>query len=519
MWYIIIIIVVIFIISQQYVNKDRHLTQSYGHAHFSEITNLSYIFYPGLLFAKPIRITLNTGDTLLIPKNWWHWIRTEPETHAINFLCNRKDSIPSKPVIIENLISDHDIELIKETIHEYAANNTPYNNWDNSSFAGLNYVIPSSFTRTNYLLTLDGYSFEKNMVIKEGIKNISTLSQVKAKYARPGSEFHYNFWLSFSKKNILAHHETGLHYDSLDSFLYVINGKKHVTLYPPEDSYLLAPYDITPNYALQKPIFMYYNEYAKQRDLSGKPSGHLLYKTLDFCATSTTILTAVQKIYDKSLKKNLIWGFKKAGDVYRWELYNYHYSSTDKFLVDKSHVPTLFIKPISNNILDILMDSDTIINSIDIENTVDVFNDEIHIYQAKNSKNAPYYGKGFDIKNNKIKQVGVFVYHAAHEVKKNHAKYFKELGLPHDMGMLRILLKYPCDHLCIWNKNGDIFIQWIGIDIHYFISFLEEFNYKKDLVTYIKDHIEDYRSLSHEITIVYDPVSRLPKRSGFYGCI
>jgi len=92
MWYIIIIIVVIFIISQQYVNKDRHLTQSYGHAHFSEITNLSYIFYPGLLFAKPIRITLNTGDTLLIPKNWWHWIRTEPETHAINFLCNRKDS-------------------------------------------------------------------------------------------------------------------------------------------------------------------------------------------------------------------------------------------------------------------------------------------------------------------------------------------------------------------------------------------------------------------------------------------
>jgi hypothetical protein len=469
------------------------------------------------LFAKPTYITLNTGDTLLIPKNWWHWIRTEQETHAINFFCNRKDSIPAKPIIIDNLIEDHDIKIIKQAIHKYS--NKSYVNWDNSSFASLKHFIPSSLTKLDYLLTVDGYIFNKNMDIKEEIKNISTLSNVKAKYAQPGSEFHYNFWLSFSEKKGLAYHETGLHYDSLDSFLYVINGKKHITLYPPEDSYLLAGYDITPNYALQKPIFMYYNEYSKRRDISGKPSGHLLYKTLDFCATSTTILTAVQKSYDSSPKKNLIWGFKKAGDVYRWELYNYHYSSTDRLLVDKSNVPSLFTKAVTKNIVDILMDTDTIINSVDIENTVEVYNDEIHIYQAKGPKKIPYYGKGFDIKNNTIRQVGVFVYHTATEVKKNHEKYFKELGLPHDMGILHILLKYPCDYLCIWNKNGDIFIQWIAIDIHYFISFLEEFNYKKELVTYIKEHIEDYRNLSHEITIVYDPLTRLAKRSGFYGCI
>ena len=488
------------------VNTERHLTVSYPYAHFSRITNINYILYPGLLFTRPTYITLKSGDALYIPKNWWHWIRTEPGTHAINFIFNAKTSIKSIPTLIDNLVDTENIKIIQEAIDKKAG--AEYDNWNNASY-----------TTLEYLITLNGYSkFKKNMNIKEEIKHISALSYIKDTYAKPGSEFDYNFWISLSKGTSGIYHDTGLHYDSLDGILYCINGTKTITLYPPEDSYLLAPFDTTPNYAVQTPIFMYYNAYSKGDVISGKPSGHLLYKTLDFCATSTTILTAVQKIYDKSLKKNLIWGFKKAGDVYRWELYNYHYSSTDKF-VDKSHVPTLFIKPISKNILDILMDSDTIINSIDIENTVDVFNDEIHIYQVKNSKNAPYYGKGFDIKNNKIKQVGVFVYHAAHEVKKNHAKYFKEVGLPHDMGMLRILLKYPCDHLCIWNKNGDIFIQWIGIDIHYFISFLEEFNYKKDLVTYIKDHIEDYRSLSHEITIVYDPVSRLPKRSGFYGCI
>ena len=169
-WYIIISIIIIFIISQRYVYKDRHLTQSYAYAHYSEITNLSYILYPGLLFAKPTYITLNTGDTLLIPKNWWHWIRTEQETHAINFFCNRKDSIPAKPIIIDNLIEDHDIKIIKQAIHKYS--NKSYVNWDNSSFASLKHFIPSSLTKLDYLLTVDGYIFNKNMDIKEEIKNI-----------------------------------------------------------------------------------------------------------------------------------------------------------------------------------------------------------------------------------------------------------------------------------------------------------------------------------------------------------
>ena len=517
-WYIIFVILIIFIISQKYAYKQRHLTNSYPHAHYSEITSLSFILYPGLLFASPTRITLNAGDTLLIPKNYWHWIRTDPGTYAINFSCNKKDSIPSKPVTINSLIGDKDINIIKSVISRYASKKNV--NWDNSLFSSLNYIIPSSFTKLDYFLTLDGYIFKQNTNIKEEIKDISALSDIKAKYAQPGSEFHYNLWLSFSEKQSLLYHDTGLHYDSLDTFLYVIEGKKHITLYPPEMSYLLAPYDITPNYALQKPIFMYYNEYRPLRDISGKPSAHLLYKTLDFCANFTTVLTAVQELYDKSNGKNMIWGFKKTGDVYRWELYHYHYSSINKLHIDKRKVlSALFTRPISRHTIDILLDNSTIIHSVDIENTVEVYNDEIHVYKAVSPMQLPFYGKGYDIKNNEMKQVSVFIYEEAAKIKKNYVQYLKQLDLPHDISVLAILLKYPCDYMCIWNKNGDMFIQWLAIDIEFFISFLEEFNYKNELVAYVKDHIDDYKNLSHEITIVYDPVTHLPKRSGFYGCI
>jgi len=264
---------------------------------------------------------------------------------------------------------------------------------------------------------------------------------------------------------------------------------------------------------------MYYNAYSKRGAVSGKSSGHLLYKTLEFCSSSTRVVSAVEKLYDQKPGKEIVWGFKKSGDVYRWEFYYYHYSASNCFIVEKYDFHRLHGRPLSRYLMDTLIKSDTIIHSIDIENTESVYNDEIHTYDVSGSRYYPFYGKGFDIKNNEKKQVGLFVYDSMAEVRKNYVRYLKELGLPHSHSVLKILLKYPSEYMCIWNKNGDLFIQWIAIHIESFISFLEELNYKEELVAYIKDHIEDYINLSHEVTIVYDPATLAVKRSGFYGCI
>jgi hypothetical protein len=48
---------------------------------------------------------------------------------------------------------------------------------------------------------------------------------------------------------------------------------------------------------------------------------------------------------------------------------------------------------------------------------------------------------------------------------------------------------------------------------------LEENKYQEDFINYIKNNLEDYRNISHEITIVYHPITLKKIRSGFYGCL
>ena len=78
-------------------NATRHLTSSYGYAHFSKITMNSWMLYPSLLFTHPIHIVLNEGESIFIPSKWWHWVRTEPNSYAINFWFNGKEGLPDKP--------------------------------------------------------------------------------------------------------------------------------------------------------------------------------------------------------------------------------------------------------------------------------------------------------------------------------------------------------------------------------------------------------------------------------------
>jgi hypothetical protein len=73
--------------------------------------------------------------------------------------------------------------------------------------------------------------------------------------------------------------------------------------------------------------------------------------------------------------------------------------------------------------------------------------------------------------------------------------------------------------MCLWNKKGDYFIQWLGISIDDFIHFLVENDYGLCFINHITENRNKYSYLAHEITIVYDKVSLTPYRSGFYGCL
>ena len=133
--------------------------------------------------------------------------------------------------------------------------------------------------------------------------------------------------------------------------------------------------------------------------------------------------------------------------------------------------------------------------------------------------NLPLWGAGYDIINSHKNHVGNFVYDDKESFFKNSDYYLKKLDLPSNSNVIKILEKYHCKNLCVWNKNNDLFIQWLVISIEDFIHFLQENNYKQDFIDYIISNQYDFKYISHEITVVYNKYTLEPIRSGFYGCL
>uniref|UniRef100_A0A6C0KTX2 JmjC domain-containing protein n=1 Tax=viral metagenome TaxID=1070528 RepID=A0A6C0KTX2_9ZZZZ len=522
------------------INNNRHLTRSYNYAHFSKINSWNYFLFPSLLLTSPKRYVLREGESLFIPKKWWHWIVTPTKTTAINFWFEHiiASNVPAK---INDLYNFEDQRKIYEQIIQYIKEEQKHYIWDSSNHFGSNGLLYSGEAFLNedknnrYLLTLAGYGSNlNNENIKKKLTKWIELPDVLKTSAinQEKPVIDINLWISSN------YHDTGLHYDDNDGILYVLKGEKHITLFPPNDSKYLVPYDITPNYAKVAPLFMKYNEYYIVKENSGLvpckvgnsnsrlPCEMILYQSLICFAKYTNVLTTVQKIYDNKSDplKKLVWGCKKQDDVYRWEIYNYHYDQYNNTIINKTDWRAIVLNEnsISRKIAIIMNNKKTIINSIDILNSVECLNNQHHSYEmCKNMTGLilPFYGNGYDIINNKKQKVSTFIYDNYESLIKNGETYCCELKLDYNNKVKELLQKYRATDMCLWNKKGDYFIQWLGISIDDFIHFLVENHYGQCFINHIIENRNKYEYLAHEITIVYDKVSLSPYRSGFYGCL
>jgi hypothetical protein len=497
---------------------------NYKWGHFSRINMKNFFMFPRfLLFSNPIRFTLKEGQSLYIPKKWWHWVITKNKSTAINYWI--EDTITNKttimsPCLIENLYDNDYKRYLFDKITDNISNNNlsiwnslnkkyiPVHDMDGKTFL-------NSYDNNNYFVTLDGYNnIDVNKKLKNDIIKCINHPEIIEKINK--SVIDINLWVSSN------YNDSGLHYDEIDGILYVLNGEKQITLYPPTDSIYLEPYSLLPNYALQKPIFMYYNENTIiDETIVGKPSELILLKSLEHMAKSKLVFQKIQKIYDrKENNKKLIWGCKKQNDTYRWEVYYYHFETNNINIICKESIKDLCIEGLAESIIHDLYNENVVIHSIDILNdNTENYNNEIHTYECDNERKAPFYGSGYDYIDNKKIKVSEFIYDTYENCLLNSSTYFKELGLDYNEEIKKILTKYNSINMCIWNKKGDYFIQWLTITIDDFICFLEEFNYNEEFVGYIKTNRDQYINISHEITIVFDKNKLLPIRSGFYGCL
>jgi hypothetical protein len=522
---IILILLIYTEISLNY-NKKKHLTDSYSFAHFSNINSGNYFFNYDFLFrTSPNYIELNEGETLYIPPKMWHWITTENTGFSVSFWFEKDPNkeIKHNNYKLEPIINKIDGNKILQEFNN-CIKDKKQQIWNSSNNSGITLSgndFLNSKEKNRAFVTLDGYGFD-NFEIKNHLhKKIGIPNSIK-NVIKQNSYYDMNLWY------IPRSHDTGLHYDDYDGFLHLIKGKKKIYLYPPSDSKYLSPYNVIPDYALTKPNFMNYNQnYIYKSNVKGKPSSFLLYNTLKYFAINKNIHKIIQKIYDnKSPNTYLIWGFKKKGHEYRWEIYIYHYKPSNINHTCKDNIliqnyihdnPTSELNP--NVINEITNNPNIIINSFDILNNNTIFNNEIHTYEkVLYNDELPLWGCGYDINSKKI-HVGNFVYDDKENFLKNSDYYLKKLDLPSNLNVIKILSKYECKNLCVWNKNNDLFIQWLVISIEDFIGFLQENNYKQDFIDYIISNQYDFKYISHEITVVYNKYTLEPIRCGFYGCL
>ena len=463
-------------------NSERHLDDSFFFAHFSKINNKNFFVYPELLLTTPKHIVLNEGESLYIPPNWWHWIRSE-KSIAVNFWCLDDYNAFNEPQVLRDHIENKDV--IIEKISNY---NNSVMVWDGSN----NKTTPGTMNinrDNNYVITLPGYGNTKEKF------NIPLLDHVKDDISKPtyfkDVDVDVNLWIAAGK------HDTGLHYDDKAGILSVLKGKKYITLYPPHNSSYLHPYEVVPRWAKTKPYKVEYNVFHFDRELKNAlPSSRLLYESLNGAKYRSDIVQKLNAFPDRS-----VWGCKKQGDNMRWEVYKYQYDIKD-----------------SSKMSSLLKDRGIVITSTDVYDTSNVIGDEDHNYTCDNGMDYPFFGHGY---KNEDEPESIFVLDGTRRFKEHFGDYMRKIGFGKNVDKFSSYqTQYKCKHICVHNKfNDQFFIQYLGITVEDFLWFLIKFGYHTHLIHHVLTNMRMYRDINHEITIVYDIKTGEPIRSGFYGII
>tara|TARA_B100000886_G_scaffold163954_1_gene111779 strand:- start:1235 stop:2632 length:1398 start_codon:yes stop_codon:yes gene_type:complete len=460
-------------------NHHRHRESNSLYAHFSAVDQLNTELYPNLKFTNPIYFKLKKGQSLYIPKGWWHWIKTTSKSFAVNYWF-------SNNIELNPFIFDYYFELDTNKF-----NNQDVYIWNSSKYD--EYFVEDSFENfynsgldDRYVLTLSNYiNGENNSNIKNLTKpHVKFPSHDKLQY---NESFDFNIWISSGK------HDTGLHYDDEDGVLTLLEGSKEITLFPPSDSDNLYAYNTKYSWREKPAINFAYNSFIVREPITGISSSEVLYKT---CNEDVRVLSNISKLFEK-YGQSLVWGFKKSGDDYRWEIYKYD------------------------------LQQDPIITSWDLYKNTYEISDVEHYYFKENTNTPlglPFWGVSkFKKDGDLYEESKIFVLDDYIPFKENYDLYMSKLCYDNIKNKFEkiILKKYKCYQICIHNKTeNQIFVQYLGISNKDFLSFLKLYDYPSYIINFVEEQISlDNYKINNEITIVYDTDTQKVIRSGFYGNI
>jgi len=495
-------------------NFKRHLTNEVNYAHYSRITWKNFAFNPQLMRSRPQRFTLTEGEGLLIPPGWWHWARSEPHTFAVNYWTNDLRATTLKAY--KGDLIDH--KTIMAVIESYSGPIRVWNSMTDEFLETEQANFKDRRLRPNQFIISIGFdisgTLSPNPELLAAIQSHLVLPQALA----AAKKVEKNLWISLGK------HDTGLHYDDYTGLLIVLKGRKHVTLFPPEDSHLLKPYSVIPEWATRQTTHAISpNVYKLNEVVTSTPSSRLLYESMA-CQENKGVLLQFMTLLHLSIDAPVVWGCKLKNGVMRWEIYSYHYSYLDHHEPTTLRMQTMLLDLHPHGVKDALAPG-AIIHSFDVNSapsTAQVMDGNVHVYKLMpgTTKQLPIFGEGCTVfPNGTVEPESIYTLDLLSFFKENYDLYMSAIGLENVSSRFKdiILGKYECDMICIHNKyDGNVFVQYLGITASEFLSFLRTFSYPSTLCKHVA---ETKYEVPHEITIVYDAKTLEPVRTGFYGTL
>jgi|694.fasta_scaffold09781_7 hypothetical protein len=501
---------------KDYKNMKRHLTNEYHYAHFSQITKDNWYLTSSYLLTSPRTIYLKEGESLWIPKGWWHWIESLGPSIAINFWSEKSNyKMRDEP---HKLYSTYQTDKVKYKIKEYLKNKNQINIWNSEIDEIRNEELKDK--DMSYIISLPGYRTVKDKLNLELFKYID--KDIKVPDIFDKNKVDKNFWIS------LGYHDTGLHYDDYFGLLCVLEGEKKVTLYPPSDSVYLKPYSVVPLWALSNPIEFEYNTYTFVSELDDKsnfPSSRLLYESI-MALGNKDILKTITMVSSRIFNK-VVWGCKLKDGKMRWELYMYHYLPDLSNNKNEELIKVLIENNDDNDRKSLYeynkecMNKDLIIHSFDINLDSNPVDSDVHLYYKAGGYSKPFFGYGKTIlRDGSIEFESNYVLDEQVNFYNNFEEYTKTIKAKNVKNCKELLKLYKCKDICIFSKNQDeIFIMYIGISLHDFIKFLNKYNYPDSLINHVKENKDKYMNIKHEITIVFNKRTLNVIRTAFYGVL
>ena len=515
-------------------NKKRHLTDEFSYAHFSRITRKNYWFNPHLLASHPVHVTLSAGDGLIIPAGWWHWIRSEAHTYAVNFWASEAVAADVKQAA-GKVSTGINHTRVMSVIESYTG---PVRVWDSSKDV---FLAPEAANfkdrriRPNeYIISLKGFELTGTVSPNEEL-----LSTIRPHVAPPpvftratSGPIDTNVWISFGQ------HDTGLHRDDAVGMLVVLKGSKQVTLYPPRDTPLLRPYSVVPQWAahawpcaISPNLCTLTEALTREQADASFPSARLLYESISARAKHKAALLHFIKLLHMTVDAPLVWGCKLlACGTMRWEVYAYHFNYVRSGL------------PATEKLVGLLLDQhpyarveathpSALVHSYDIVDAPTIpemlVNGNVHVYKAPAGTGLalPLFGEGTTVgPSGKVTRESTYVVGTRAQFTVMYMRFMTSIGFDASVATAfkdTVLRRYAdSPMLCVHNKyDGNVFVQYLGVSCVEFLQFLKGFAYPERLYSHFEKHVDKYKTVPHEITIVFHGETRQPVRTAFYGTL